>query len=467
MPREAVHYDAIVIGSGQGGTPLAKALAGAGRRTALIEREHVGGTCVNEGCTPTKTMVASARVAYLARRGADYGVRTGSISVDMVKVRDRKRGIVDRFRGGSERSIAGTEHLELIRGEARFTGPRAIEVAPPARAGETVGRPLTADQMFINTGARSSRPRLPGLDSVPALDSTSVMELDAVPAHLLVLGCGYVGVEFGQMFRRFGARVTMVGRTPHVLAREDPDIAEAVEGILREDGIELVLSAEAQRVEPVSEGGIRLIVRDGGGGDRAVTGTHLLVATGRTPNTDRLNVAAAGIQTDADGFIRVNDRLETNVPGVYCLGDAKGGPAFTHISYDDFRVVQENVLHGGDRSIANRLVPYCVFMDPELGRVGLTEAAARAKDRPVRVFTMPMTSVARAIEMDETRGVMKAVVDSDTQQILGCAVLGVMGGEVMTAVEIAMMGRLPYTALRDATFAHPVVAEFLNNLFDQ
>jgi pyruvate/2-oxoglutarate dehydrogenase complex dihydrolipoamide dehydrogenase (E3) component len=269
------------------------------------------------------------------------------------------------------------------------------------------------------------------------------------------------------MFRRFGARVTMVGRTPHVLAREDPDIAEAVEGILREDGIELVLSAEAQRVEPVSEGGIRLIVRDGGGGDRAVTGTHLLVATGRTPNTDRLNVAAAGIQTDADGFIRVNDRLETNVPGVYCLGDAKGGPAFTHISYDDFRVVQENVLHGGDRSIANRLVPYCVFMDPELGRVGLTEAAARAKDRPVRVFTMPMTSVARAIEMDETRGVMKAVVDSDTQQILGCAVLGVMGGEVMTAVEIAMMGRLPYTALRDATFAHPVVAEFLNNLFDQ
>jgi pyruvate/2-oxoglutarate dehydrogenase complex dihydrolipoamide dehydrogenase (E3) component len=468
MGPDATRYDAIVIGSGQGGTPLARALAGAGRRTALIEREHVGGTCVNEGCTPTKTMVASARVAYLARRGADYGVRTGGISVDVAKVRDRKRRIVDRFRGGSERGLERTEHLDLIRGEARFTGPHAIEVTSAGRTSDgAIGRTLDADLIFINTGARPSRPRLPGLDGVPALDSTSVMELDVVPEHLVALGGGYIGIEFGQMFRRFGARVTIVQRGGQLLAREDPDIAGAVESILREDGIEILLRTEAQRVERGADGAIRLTVREAGGGERTVTGSHLLVCAGRTPNTDRLNLTAAGIQADAEGFIRVNDRLETNVPGVYCLGDAKGGPAFTHIAYDDFRVVQANVLNGGGRSIANRFVPYCVFMDPELGRVGLSETEARAKDRPVRVFTMPMKSVARAVEMDETRGLMKAVVDTDTQQILGCAILGVMGGEVMTAVEIAMMGRLPYTALRDATFAHPVVAESLNNLFDQ
>jgi pyruvate/2-oxoglutarate dehydrogenase complex dihydrolipoamide dehydrogenase (E3) component len=468
MAAEAAHYDAIVIDSGQGGTPLARALAGAGRWTALVEREHVGGTCINEGCTPTKTMVASARVAYLARRGADYGVRTGGISVDMAKVRDRKRRIVDRFRTGGERGLERTEHLDLIRGEARFTGPHTLEVSPAARAGDAIGRTLSADLIFINTGARPSRPRLPGLESVPALDSTSVMELDAVPEHLVVLGGGYIGIEFGQMFRRFGARVTIVQRGGQLLVREDPDVAQAVEGILREDGIDLLLHTDAQRVERAEGGQIRLTVRDAGGGERTVAGSHLLVATGRTPNTDRLNLAGAGIQAEAGGFIRVNDRLETNVPGVYCLGDAKPGPAFTHISYDDFRVIQANLLNGGGgRTIANRFVPYCVFMDPELGRVGLSETEARAKDRPIRVFTMPMTHVARAIEMDETRGLMKAVVDTDTQQILGCAILGVMGGEVMTAVEVAMMGRLPYTALRDATFAHPVVAEYLNNLFDQ
>ncbi|HLW46903.1 MAG TPA: mercuric reductase [bacterium] len=466
MASQAAHYDAIVIGSGQGGTPLARALAGAGRRTALIEREHVGGTCVNEGCSPTKTMVASARVAYLVRRGADYGVRTGGVSVDMATVRERKRRIVDRFRAGDERGLERTEHLELIRGEARFSGPHTLEVTPAGQGGGAAGRALSADQIFINTGARPARPRLPGLDAVPALDSTSVMELDAVPRHLLVLGGGYIGIEFGQMFRRFGAQVTIVQSGRQLLEREDPDIAAAVEGILREDGIEILLGAEAQRVDRGADDAIRLTVRDGGG-ERALTGSHLLVAAGRTPNTDRLNFAAAGIEADARGFIRVNDRLETNVPGVYCLGDAKGGPAFTHVSYDDFRVVQANVLNGGGRTIADRLVPYCVFMDPELGRVGLSETEARAKGRPVRVFTMPMKSVARAIEMDETRGLMKAVVDSATQQILGCAVLGVMGGEVMTVVEIAMMGRLPFTALRDATIAHPAVSEALNNLFDQ
>jgi pyruvate/2-oxoglutarate dehydrogenase complex dihydrolipoamide dehydrogenase (E3) component len=463
MAPAAAQYDAIVIGSGQGGTPLAKTLAGAGRRTALVEREHVGGTCVNVGCTPTKTMVASARVAYLARRAADFGVRTGPVSVEMTKVRDRKRAIVDKFRGGSERGIARTEHLELIRGEARFTGPHALEVA--LAGGGT--QPLAAELIFIDTGARPSRPDLPGLDGVPALDSTSVMELDTVPEHLIVLGGGYVGIEFGQMFRRFGSRVSLVQRARQLCAKEDPDVANAMEGVLRGDGIDLVLGAEARRVARGPDGAIRLEVRDGAGADRTLTGSHLLIAVGRTPNTDRLDLAAAGIEADTQGFIRVNDRLETSVKGVYCLGDAKGGPPFTHISYDDFRVVQRNLLDGGGASIANRFVPFCLFMDPEFARIGLTEKDARAAGRPVRVFTMAMKSVARAIEMDEARGVMKAVVDTESQQILGFAILGVAGGEVMTAVEIAMMGRLPYTALRDATIAHPVVAESLNNLFDQ
>ena len=463
MVPAAAHYDAIVIGSGQAGTPLARALAGAGRRTALVEREHVGGTCVNEGCTPTKTMVASARVAYLARRGADYGVRTGPVSVDMTKVRERKRGVVEKFRGGSERGLAKLAALELIRGEARFTGPHEIDVA--LRDGGT--RALSGDLIFLNPGARPSRPSLPGLDGVPALDSTSMMEVDAVPDHLLILGGGYIGIEFGQMFRRFGSRVSLVQRGRQLCAREDPDVAQAVEGILRDDGIDILLGAEACRVERGAEGAIRLTVRQHGGTEGTLTGSHLLVAVGRTPNTDRLNLAAAGIEADPRGFVRVDDRLETSVKGVYCLGDAKGGPAFTHISYDDFRVVQANLLNGGGASIANRLVPFCVFMDPELGRVGLTETEARRRGRPVRVFTMPMKSAARAIEMDETRGFMKAVVDAGSGQILGCAILGVMGGEVMTVVQAAMMGRLPYTALRDAAIAHPTVAESLNNLFDQ
>ena len=462
MTPPSARYDAIVIGSGQAGTPLARALAGAGRRTALIEREHVGGTCVNEGCTPTKTMVASARVAYLARRGADYGVRTGDVFVDMAKVRQRKRAIVDKFRGGSERGLAKLERLDLIRGEARFTGPHEIEVTD----GAGTARPLSSDLLFLNVGARPSRPPLPGLDSVPALDSTSVMELDTAPGHMLVLGGGYIGIEFGQMFRRFGSRVTIVQRGMHLLTREDPDIAEAVEGILRDDGVDVLLNVDAHRVERGADGAIHLRVR-APGGERMLTGSHLLVASGRTPNTDRLNLKAAGIEHDHHGFVRVNDRLETNVQGVYCLGDAKGGPAFTHISYDDFRVVQTNVLNGAGASIANRIVPYCVFIDPELGRVGLTETEARRQGHAVRVFTMPMKSAARALEMDETRGLMKAVVDEQSRQILGCAILGVTGGEVMAVVQAAMMGRLPYTALRDATIAHPTMAESLNNLFDQ
>lgn len=455
----ASHYDAIVIGSGQGGDPLALALAKAGKRTALVERKHVGGTCINEGCTPTKTMVASGRVAYLARRGADYGVRTGPISINLKKVRQRKRDIVDSFRGGGERRIQDAENLELIMGEARFTAPKMLAV----RMKDGSQRELSAEQVFLNAGTRASRPKLDGLENVHFLDNESIMELDSVPDHLLILGGGYIGLEFGQLFRRFGSRVTIVQSTAQLLVREDTDMAEEVTKILKEDGVEILLSARTVRVEQSGQA-IRLHVEVGGGAT-TIQGSALLVATGRVPNSDTLNLQAAGVQTDEHGFIRVNERLETNVTGIYALGDIKGGPAFTHISYDDFRILRSNLLEGKQATTRNRQVPYCVFIDPQLGRIGLTEKDARTQGRNIRVAKLPMTSVARALEVDETRGFMKAIVDADTNQILGATVLGIEGGEVMAVLETAMMGKLPYTALRDATYAHPTLAESLNNLF--
>ena len=320
---EGDRYDAIVIGSGQGGNPLAEALAAAGRRVAMIERKHVGGTCVNEGCTPTKTMVASARVAYLARRARDYGVRAGRVTVDMAAVRRRKRRIVNLWRSGSERGLEKADGLDLIRGEARFEGPRRVAVAL-SRGGT---RELAADQIFINTGARPGRPPVAGLDTVPVLDSTSIMELGTLPRHLVVLGGGYIGLEFGQMFRRFGSEVTVVHCHAHLLGAEDPDIADAIEGVLRQDKVKLILNAETARVAPGPGRTIRLTVRTSGvRSPRTLTGSHLLAATGRVPNTDRLNAAAAGVELDAHGLVRVNERLETTAPGVYALGDVKGAP---------------------------------------------------------------------------------------------------------------------------------------------
>ena len=450
----AERYDAIVIGAGQAGGPLASALARSGRRTALIEREHVGGTCINEGCTPTKTMVASARVAYLARRGGDYGVSTGPVTVDMGRVRERKRAIVKSFRAGSLRRIEAAEGLDLICAEARFTGPKRVAVD---------GRVLEADLVFLNTGCRPAAPDIEGLDRVPSLDSTSIMELDLVPEHLLVLGGGYIGLEFGQMFRRFGSRVTIVQRGRQLLPLEDADVSEAVLGILREDGVEVLLEAEAVRAE-VLGGGVHLTIRTAAG-ERILDGSHVLRAAGRVPNTERLGLETAGIAMDAKGFVVVDQMLETSVPGVYALGDVKGGPAFTHISYDDFRVIRTNLLQGGRACITDRLVPYAVFIDPQLGRIGLSEREARKQGRTVRVARMPMNNVARALELDEARGFMKALVDPTSGQILGAAVLGIEGGELMAALQLAMMGRIPYDRLRDAVFAHPTLAESLNNLF--
>ncbi len=458
--QEPQTYDAIVIGAGQGGVPLSIALARAGRRTALIEREHVGGTCINEGCTPTKTMVASARVAYLARRAADYGVHTGPITIDMVRVRQRKRDIVESFRSGSQRRIEQTRGLDLLMGEASFTGPHSLQVR--LNSGEV--RHLSAPIIVINTGDRPSVPDLPGMDRVSFLNSTTIMELDTVPDHLLILGGGYVCLEFGQMFRRFGSRVTIAQRSARLLNREDADVSDEVAKILREDGVDVLLNTQAVRVEPQPAGAIQLTVR-GPEGERTLTGSHLLVATGRTPNTEALNLAAAGIASNKQGEIVVDEQLETNVPGVYAIGDVKGGPAFTHISYDDFRILRTNLLEGGHASMRGRIVPYTVFIDPQLGRVGLTEQQASEEGREVRVAKLPMSYVARALEVDETRGFMKAVVDAGTREILGAAVLGLEGGEIMAIFEVAMMGHLPYTSLKEGTFAHPTLAESLNNLF--
>jgi pyruvate/2-oxoglutarate dehydrogenase complex dihydrolipoamide dehydrogenase (E3) component len=455
-------YDAIVIGTGQAGGPLSTALARAGRRTAIIERKHVGGCCINEGCTPTKTMVASARVAYLAGRGADYGVHTGDIAIDMKKVRQRKRDIVNEFRNSSERRITGTEGVDLLMGEARFVDAQTVEV----HLNDGPTRHLRAPLILINTGGRPAPPDVEGLDSVPVLNSTTIMELDTVPEHLLVLGGGYIGLEFAQMFRRFGSRVTVVERGGQLLAQEDADVAGAVADILREDGIEILLKTTALRGGSGPDGqGVTLTVR-APDGERTLTGSHLLAATGRVPNIDRLNLAAAGVATDDRGYIQVNERLETNVPGIYALGDVKGGPAFTHISYDDYRVLKRRLIDGEDATITGRLVPYTVFIDPQLGCVGLSEAQARKEGRKIRVAKMPMDYVARAAEVDEKRGFMKAVVDAETEQILGCAILGIEGGELMAMIEIAMLGHVPYPVLREAIFAHPTLAESFNNLFN-
>jgi pyruvate/2-oxoglutarate dehydrogenase complex dihydrolipoamide dehydrogenase (E3) component len=456
----AQQYDAIVIGAGQSGGPLSTALAKAGWKTAIIEREHVGGTCVNEGCTPTKTMVASARAAYLARRAADYGVNIGPVSVDMQVVRRRKRDIVASWSSGSEQQIVSVEGVDLLMGEASFTGPKELTV----KMNDGSRRDLTADNIFINVGARPSAPPIPGLDDVPTLDSTSIMELDHAPEHLLVLGGGYIGLEFGQMFSRFGSKVTIIQRNTQLLPREDEDIAEEVANILRGEGIEVLTGTNTTQVSQAAGGGLQMTVETQQG-EQILTGSQLLVAVGRKPNTDLLNVEAAGLETDKKGALVANDRLETNVPGIYALGDVKGGPAFTHISYDDFRIISANLLEGGSASIDGRMVPYTVFIDPQLGRIGLTETQAREQGYNVRVARLPMEYVARAIEVDETRGMMKAVVDGDTDQILGASILGIEGGEIAGVLQVAMMGKLPAAALRDGVFSHPTLTESLNNLF--
>jgi len=458
------HYDLIVIGSGQCGNPLASAFFAAGKSVAVVERDAVGGTCVNYGCTPTKTMVASAEVAAMARRADEFGVRVGEVAVDLRAVVERKRGIVAASRKSSEKKYA--HGIKLFRGTGSFTAPKRIHV----QLNEGGERDLTADIVVIDTGLSPALPKITGIDSVPHLDNVSIMELEELPRHLLVLGGGYVGLEFAQMFRRFGSEVTIVQRGSQLLDHEDSDAADEIANILREDGINILLDTAATEVS-VYDGQIRLVVA---GDRRAVAGnqktqtfqgTHLLVATGRTPNTSELNLAAAGIDADERGYIPVNEKLETSAPGVFAVGDVTGGPAFTHISYDDFRILRTNLLEGGDRVKTGRPLPYCVFIDPQFARIGMSENAAKEAGRSYKLARAKMSSVARAFETGQTRGFMKALVDPDTNQILGAAIVGADAGELMSMIEIAMMGKLPYTDLEDAIFAHPTFAESLNILF--
>lgn len=451
------HYDLIVIGSGQCGNPLAAAFFAKGKRVAVIERDAVGGTCVNYGCTPTKTMVASAEVAHMARRAREFGVDAGEVIVDMRAVVERKRGIVAAARGSSEKKYR--HGIDLLRGTGFFTGPRQVRV----QLSEGGQRDITADIVVIDTGLSPALPNVAGIDAVPHLDNVSIMELERLPRHLIVLGGGYVGLEFAQMFRRFGSEVTIVQRGPQLLPGEDADVAEEITNLLREDGIKILL--ETQVTAASADGkGIRLIVSRSCE-TRTIAGSDLLIATGRKPNTESLNLAAAGIKVDEHGFIPVNERLETVAAGVYAVGDVKGGPAFTHISYDDFRILKTNLLDGGNRVTTGRQLPYCLFIDPQLGRIGLSEIAAKKTGRNCKVAKVKMSSVARAFETGQTRGFMKAIVDTDTKEILGAAILGADGGELMSMIEIAMMGKLPYTALENAIFAHPTFAEALNVLF--
>jgi pyruvate/2-oxoglutarate dehydrogenase complex dihydrolipoamide dehydrogenase (E3) component len=453
------YYDAIVIGTSQGGRFLPIELAKAGQKVALVERDQLGGVCVNRGCTPTKTMVASARLAYQARRGAEYGIDVGPVSVDLAAVRERKRAMV----AGARQNYASRlpqPGLEVIGGEAHFTGPKTVEIA--LTDGGT--REISAPVIVVDAGTRPKPLAIAGADDVPVLDSTSIMELDQLPEHLIIVGGGYIGLEFGQMFRRFGSEVTIIQHSARLLTNEDEDVSDEVASILRDEGITVLTASTPVAVEPADGGRVRLTVRTKEG-ERQVEGSHLLAAIGRVPNTEALTAEAAGIRLDDRGFVEVDEYLQTSVPGVYAMGDVTGSPAFTHSSYDDYRILHANLIGHEKASTRDRIVPYAVFIDPQLGRVGMSEREARAQGRAIRVAKLPMNAVIRALETGETRGFMKAVIDADSGEILGCAVLGSEGGEIMTIIQVAMLGKLTDTAMADAIFTHPLLAEGLNTLF--
>jgi pyruvate/2-oxoglutarate dehydrogenase complex dihydrolipoamide dehydrogenase (E3) component len=453
-------YDAIVIGSGQAGGPLAKKLALAGKKTALIERRYVGGTCINDGCTPTKTWVASAKAAYMATKSRDLGIDVKGYKVNMSQIQKRKNDVVSLFRNGSQKGLEATKGLSLLFGEATFTGPKAILVK--LNDGGTIE--MKADLIFMNTGCRTIIPEIDGLSDIDYLTSTTILDLAKVPEHLLVLGGNYIGLEFGQMFRRFGSKVTIVEKGPRIVAREDEDISAELTHILEDEKIKILTDSQAIKFKKTGKGGISAIVKTGGK-EHKIKCSHVLVAVGRAPNTAMLALEKTGVETDERGFIKVNNKLETNKQGIYALGDVKGGPAFTHISYNDFTIVYRNVVKGENLNTKDRPVPYCMFTDPQLGRVGLDETEAKKQGLKVKVAKLPMSHVARAIETGDTRGLMKAVVDAKTKKILGATVLGQEGGEIMTVLQMAMEGGITYDRIRYCVFAHPLYSESLNNLF--
>jgi pyruvate/2-oxoglutarate dehydrogenase complex dihydrolipoamide dehydrogenase (E3) component len=454
-------FDYIIIGAGRAGISLARDLADAGKRTALIERKHIGGSYLNEGCTPSKTMAASAEVMHLAKRAHEFGIQTGHVRADMTKVRQRKRDMVESFITLYQGELVSRrDRLTLFIGHARFVGDHQVEVL--TIDGDAAG--MTAPSIIIDAGCRPYIPDIAGLHTLEPFDTTSIMEIDRVPERLIVLGGGKLGVEFSQMFQRFGSKVTLIERQPQVMPREDVDVARAVVNILREDGIRVLLASDAVLLEKGSES-IRVTISSQGV-EMPIEGSDILLTLGRIPNSEGLDLEVTGVKVDAQGFIQVDEKLETSAPGIYAVGDIKGGPRFTHVSRDDFRVLRANLLRGENASIANRIVPYAVFMDPQLGRVGIGEDEAKARGLDFKVARIGMATVARAVEIDRARGFMKAIVDAKTDRILGFCCLGVCAGEIMSMVEIAMMGDLPFTALRDAIFAHPTLAESLNGLFE-
>lgn len=444
-------FDAIIIGSGQAGNPLAHNLADHGWTVAMIEEKYLGGTCINTGCTPTKTMVHRAQVAHYARNAARWGVNVSNVSVDLPKIVAQKDKVVLGMREGQEKQKAKRPNITLYRGHAQFAATDQIAVG---------GQLLESERIFINTGGRPQIPEIPGLATVPYLTNETAMQLRAVPEHLLVLGGGYIGLEFGQMFRRFGSAVTIIHSGAQVVQQEDPEIIAELQKALEAEGIKFLFNARTTQAK-TDGGGVTLTLDSGPGseGVKEVRGSHLLLATGRVPNTDKLNLEKAGVRCDQRGHVEVNGKLETSVPGIWALGDVKGGPAFTHLSYNDFQVVYGNLIEGKNLSIENRLVPYCVFTDPQLGGVGLTERAAREKGFKLKIGKYPMTYVARAIERDETAGLMKLVVDASNDGILGASILAPEGGELVQILGTLMLAKQPYTLLKGAIYIHPTLAE--------
>lgn len=444
-------FEAIVIGAGQAGPALAGRLSAAGQSVAIIERKHLGGTCVNTGCMPTKALVASARAAHVARRAADFGVvLPGPVGVDMARVRARAHKVTVDARRGLEAWVGGMKGCQLIRGQARFVGPHEIEVD---------GQRLTAPQIFINVGGRALVPDMPGVHDVATLNNTSILELETVPRHLVVVGGSYIGLEFAQMHRRLGAEVTVVEKGPRLVAREDPEVSDAIRAILEGEGITVRTNAACISFKPHADG-VEVGV-DCTSGEPSVVGSHVLLAVGRRPNTDDLGLEAAGIAADARGYIQVDDQLRTNVEGVWALGDCNGKGAFTHTAWNDYEIVAANLLDDDPRRVSDRIDAYALYIDPPLGRCGMTETAARAAGHNVRIGKRPMSRVGRAVEKGETQGFMKVVVDADTDAILGAAILGVEGDEAIHTILDTMAAKQPYTTLQRTMHVHPTVSELI------